>query len=92
MTNTHTASLRTLAASALLGLGLVGMIAGSALARPMQDYGDSRNGAEILAGFDYPAGPADRYPGACEGRKGAAILGGFANPSDSAFVNGRCRY
>jgi hypothetical protein len=92
MMNTHTASVRNLAASALLGLGLAGTIAGAALARPMQDFGESRNGAEILAGFDHPAGPDSHSPGSCEGRKGAAILGGFANATDPAVVNGRCRY
>jgi hypothetical protein len=56
-------------------------------------YQDSYNGADTR-GFDEPVrGPRYAFYDNCEGRKGAAILGGFASPSVPAYYpDGSCRF
>ncbi len=58
-----------------LTLGLTAFSAGSASADPLQAYEGGSRGGERIYGFAYS--PESRGPGSCEGRQGAAILGGI---------------
>jgi hypothetical protein len=73
-----------------VALGLTAFSAGSASAFPMQMRDGDWRGADRVFGFTYM--PEGRGPVWCEGRKGAAILGGFTDGSRSDYQGAACRY
>jgi hypothetical protein len=74
-----------------LSIGVFALATGSASADPMQSSQAGWRGERIY-GFVNMTGSERRAPGSCEGRLGGAILGGFANPSDSPRQGQACRY
>ena len=73
-----------------LALGWTAFSAGSASANPMRTRDGSSPDGKSVFGFTYS--PASRDTGSCEGRQGAAILGGFTDESPSAYQGAACRY
>jgi hypothetical protein len=73
-------------------MGVFAVATGSAFADPMHSSQAGWHGGERIYGFVSAPGSDSRAPGSCEGRLGAAILGGFASSSDSPRVGQACRY
>jgi hypothetical protein len=75
-----------------ISMGVFALATGSASADPMQSSQAGWRSGERIYGFVNMPGSDSRVPGSCEGRLGAAILGGFANSSDSPRLGQACRY
>jgi hypothetical protein len=75
-----------------LSMGVFALATGSAAADPMHSGQDGWRGGERIYGFVNMTGSDGHATGSCEGRLGAAILGGFAKPSDSPRIGQTCRY
>ena len=74
-----------------ISMGVFALATGSASADPMQSTQSDWRGGERIYGF-VSTGSDSQAPGSCEGRLGAAILGGFASSSDSPRMGQACRY
>jgi hypothetical protein len=75
-----------------LSMGAFALATGSATADSTHSGQPGWRGGERIYGFVNMTGSDGRASGSCEGRLGAAILSGFAKPSDSSRLNQDCRY
>ncbi|WP_294539832.1 hypothetical protein [uncultured Rhodoblastus sp.] len=75
-----------------LSMGAFALATGSASADPTHAGQSGWRGGERIYGFVNLTGSDSRTTGSCEGRLGAAILGGFAKPSDSPRIGQTCRF
>jgi hypothetical protein len=82
------------ATSVALALGLsMGAASGPAAAYSGPSGQMAPRGGELIFGFaGVNDGSASSSSRACEGRLGGAILGNFADASDSPWLGSHCRY